>query len=147
MWQLRIMYVKPLSIALPTRAAILSYVSNNASSLLIGRLCLSFVSPAQPKLTSSSPLSHPQLLIEPPTPTTPYPTLSGLLSPTHPIIDGSQKRLHLESLSAENHIPLHETLVVGDGANDLEMLNLAGSHGGLGVAFRAKEKVQREVSE
>ncbi|MCJ1370234.1 hypothetical protein MMC20_001446 [Loxospora ochrophaea] len=85
------------------------------------------------------------LLIEPPTPTTPYPTLSGLLSPTHPIIDGSQKRLHLESLSAENHIPLHETLVVGDGANDLEMLNLAGSHGGLGVAFRAKEKVQREA--
>ncbi|KAA6408348.1 MAG: phosphoserine phosphatase [Lasallia pustulata] len=73
--------------------------------------------------------------------TTHPPTLSGLLSPTHPIIDGTQKQLLLHSIAASNNIPLSATMAVGDGANDLLMLHAAG----LGVAFRAKEKVQREV--
>ena len=36
-------------------------------------------------------------------------------------------------------------LAVGDGANDLEMLGAVGDGGGLGVAFKAKEKVQESV--
>ena len=36
-------------------------------------------------------------------------------------------------------------MVVGDGANDLKMLGAVGQAGGLGIAFKAKEKVQREV--
>ncbi|MCJ1299135.1 hypothetical protein MMC08_001926 [Hypocenomyce scalaris] len=74
-------------------------------------------------------------------PTTTPPTLSGLLSPTHPIIDATQKGLLLHSIAASNNIPLSSTMAVGDGANDLLMLHAAG----LGVAFRAKERVQREA--
>ena len=43
---------------------------------------------------------------------------------------------------AEAHsIPLGETLVVGDGSNDLLMLGAAG----IGIAWRAKERVQKEA--
>lgn len=47
----------------------------------------------------------------------------------------------LRSLAADNHIPLSQTLAVGDGANDLLMLYAAG----LGVAWRAKKRVQFEA--
>ena len=52
--------------------------------------------------------------------------------------DLKAKRAALESaLAAERHLPLAATLAVGDGANDLPMLQAAG----LGVAYRAKPKV------
>lgn len=44
-------------------------------------------------------------------------------------------------MAQEHSIPLCETLVVGDGSNDLLMLGAAG----LGIAWRAKERVQREA--
>ena len=42
-------------------------------------------------------------------------------------------------------MPLSQTLCVGDGANDLDMLEACGSAGGLAVAFKAKAKVQNEA--
>jgi phosphoserine phosphatase len=57
------------------------------------------------------------------------------------MITPSEKRTILLSLATKHNIPLAHTLAVGDGANDLEMLNAAG----LGIAWRAKEKVQREA--
>lgn len=51
-----------------------------------------------------------------------------------PILDREAKRTHLERLAAERAIPIAETLAVGDGANDIDMLSAAG----LGVAYRAK---------
>jgi phosphoserine phosphatase len=51
-----------------------------------------------------------------------------------PILGREAKRLTLERLAAENGLPPAATLAVGDGANDLDMLGVAG----LGVAFRAK---------
>ena len=36
-------------------------------------------------------------------------------------------------------------LCVGDGANDLQMLNAVHDAGGMGIAFKAKEKVQRDA--
>ncbi|PGH15251.1 phosphoserine phosphatase SerB [Polytolypa hystricis UAMH7299] len=68
-------------------------------------------------------------------------TLTGNLVPNHPIVDASRKRTLLRTLAAENNILISQTLAVGDGANDLLMLNEAG----LGVAWRAKTKVQMEA--
>jgi phosphoserine phosphatase len=61
--------------------------------------------------------------------------------PSYPIIDAAQKRSLLESIAAERNIPISQTIAVGDGANDLLMLHTAG----LGVAWRAKSKVQLEA--
>ncbi|KAJ5639218.1 Phosphoserine phosphatase [Penicillium longicatenatum] len=68
-------------------------------------------------------------------------TLTGKLVESKPIIDAAQKRSLLKSIAAENNIPISQTLAVGDGANDLLMLHEAG----LGVAWRAKSKVQLEA--
>lgn len=67
--------------------------------------------------------------------------MTGKLVPSFPIIDATQKRSLLCSLAAENAIPMNQTIAVGDGANDLLMLHAAG----LGVAWRAKSKVQLEA--
>jgi phosphoserine phosphatase len=55
-----------------------------------------------------------------------------------PIIDRAGKAEALESFAAEFGIPLARTIAVGDGANDLDMLDRAG----LGVAFNAKPAVR-----
>ncbi|KAL8675222.1 MAG: hypothetical protein Q9168_000342 [Polycauliona sp. 1 TL-2023] len=79
------------------------------------------------------------LVVSPANETYPYPHLSGELSPEHPIVVPEYKQHVLESLAQEHSIPLSETFVVGDGSNDLLMLGAAG----LGVAWRAKPKVQQ----
>ncbi|KAL8772065.1 MAG: hypothetical protein Q9209_002731 [Squamulea sp. 1 TL-2023] len=81
------------------------------------------------------------LVVSPSNATYPYPHLSGDLSPEHPIVVPEYKKQVLESLAQVNSIALLETFVVGDGSNDLLMLGAAG----LGVAWRAKERVQREA--
>lgn len=57
------------------------------------------------------------------------------------IVDGMVKRQFLESLCAELGISPQQALAVGDGANDLKMMEIAG----LGVAYHAKPKVQQEA--
>jgi len=52
---------------------------------------------------------------------------------TGPIIDRAGKAKALERFAAEAGVPLAQTVAVGDGANDIEMLALAG----LGIAFNA----------
>lgn len=54
------------------------------------------------------------------------------------IIDRKGKAEALERIAAEEGIPVDQVVAVGDGANDLDMLNTAG----LGVAFNAKAVVQ-----
>lgn len=61
--------------------------------------------------------------------------LSGKVG--EPILGRDAKRTRLEYLVAENGLDFEDTLAVGDGANDLAMIERAGS----GVAYRAKPAV------
>ena len=54
-----------------------------------------------------------------------------------PIIDRAGKRLVLDRLTSELGIALDAVLAVGDGANDLDMIEAAG----MGVAYHAKPLV------
>ncbi|HWA92108.1 MAG TPA: phosphoserine phosphatase SerB [Rhizomicrobium sp.] len=56
---------------------------------------------------------------------------------TEPILGREAKRAALENEAARLGIPLADTLAVGDGANDLDMIRIAG----LGVAYHAKPVV------
>jgi len=57
------------------------------------------------------------------------------------IVNAQVKANFLEKLSKEKNIDLKQTIAVGDGANDLLMMGLAG----LGIAYRAKPKVQMQA--
>ena len=54
------------------------------------------------------------------------------------IVDGNKKAEYLKEIARMEAIDIEQTIAVGDGANDLPMLNLAG----LGIAFHAKPKVK-----
>lgn len=51
-----------------------------------------------------------------------------------PVIDRLGKRTALESFAHDYGIPIRRTIAIGDGANDIDMLEAAG----LGIAFNAK---------
>jgi len=57
------------------------------------------------------------------------------------IIDGSAKAELLQTIAEREGISLGQVIAVGDGANDLPMLNLAG----MGIAFRAKPLVRESA--
>lgn len=54
-----------------------------------------------------------------------------------PIVDAKYKARTLQQLASELNIPIEQTVAIGDGANDLMMIRIAG----LGVAYHGKEKV------
>lgn len=54
------------------------------------------------------------------------------------IVDGNKKAEYLKEIAIKEGINISQTIAVGDGANDLPMLNLAG----LGIAFHAKPTVK-----
>jgi phosphoserine phosphatase len=61
--------------------------------------------------------------------------LTGTVS--KPIVDKTTKRTRLETLANEKGLSLSQTMAVGDGANDLDMIAIAG----MGVALHAKPVV------
>ncbi|MGI9195553.1 MAG: phosphoserine phosphatase SerB [Candidatus Nanopelagicus sp.] len=62
-------------------------------------------------------------------------TLTGELD--GPLIDSQAKRIALEEFANQERVSLEQTVAIGDGANDVEMIKAAG----LGIAFNAKPKV------
>ena len=54
------------------------------------------------------------------------------------IVNGEKKAEYLKEIARKEGIDINQTIAIGDGANDLAMLNLAG----LGIAFHAKPKVK-----
>ena len=59
----------------------------------------------------------------------------------HPILGREAKLRALEDAAATLKLDYVETLAVGDGANDLAMIQRASENGGLGVAYHAKPLV------
>lgn len=59
------------------------------------------------------------------------------------IVDGTRKAELLRQLAEEMKIDMQQVIAVGDGANDLPMLSIAG----LGIAFRAKPLVQKSAEQ
>ena len=59
------------------------------------------------------------------------------------IVDGARKAFLLRELAERMGISLEQAIAVGDGANDLPMLSIAG----LGVAFRAKPLVRQNANQ
>jgi len=55
-----------------------------------------------------------------------------------PIIDRAGKAQALREFAAQHAIELEQTIAIGDGANDLDMITLAG----MGIAFNAKPAVK-----
>ena len=70
--------------------------------------------------------------------------LTGRLVPQSwgDICDGEEKRRKLEQVCAELGVGLDRAIAVGDGANDLPMMRVAG----LSVGYRAKPAVRLEVN-
>jgi phosphoserine phosphatase len=59
------------------------------------------------------------------------------------IVDGAKKAEYLRLLADKEKLSLEQVIAVGDGANDLPMLNIAG----LGIAFRAKPLVRKSAKQ
>ncbi len=59
-----------------------------------------------------------------------------------PIVDGARKAELLRQIAGQESISLDQVVAVGDGANDLPMLGIAG----MGIAFRAKPLVRQTAS-
>jgi phosphoserine phosphatase len=60
---------------------------------------------------------------------------------TSEIVDGQVKARRLREIAEKENISLEQCIAVGDGANDLPMIGLAG----LGIAFRAKPLVRQNA--
>lgn len=71
----------------------------------------------------------------------PFEHLSGLLDSEKPLVDAQHKEEVLLRLAKENGIEIEQTIAVGDGSNDLLMMDAAG----LGVAWNAKASVQKKA--
>jgi phosphoserine phosphatase len=66
--------------------------------------------------------------------------VTGRVAPE--IVDGKKKAELLEMIALRENISLDQVVAVGDGANDLPMLNIAG----MGIAFHAKPLVRRSAN-
>ncbi len=61
----------------------------------------------------------------------------------HPVVDGQRKAFLLKKIAKSEGLNPQQVIAVGDGANDLPMLSVAG----LGIAFRAKPLVRESAKQ
>jgi phosphoserine phosphatase len=71
--------------------------------------------------------------------------IDGKLTGRHvgDIVDGKRKAELLRLIAQVENVDLRQTVAVGDGANDLPMISIAG----LGIAFHAKPKVKANAKQ
>lgn len=62
---------------------------------------------------------------------------------TGQVVDGERKKELLKEIAEKEGLSLEQVIAVGDGANDLPMLSIAG----LGIAFRAKPLVKKSAEQ
>ena len=62
---------------------------------------------------------------------------------TPPIVNGARKAALLAEIAERENISLEQVVAVGDGANDIPMLDLAG----MGIAYRAKPLVRQSADQ
>lgn len=69
---------------------------------------------------------------------------SGLLDGTvaQPIVDSARKRMELLDFAEKEAIPTAQIIAIGDGANDIPMIEVAG----LGVAYHAKPRTREAAN-
>ena len=60
-----------------------------------------------------------------------------------PIINGAKKAELLREIAEREGISLEQAVAVGDGANDIPMLSVAG----MGIAYRAKPRVRQKADQ
>ena len=65
--------------------------------------------------------------------------LTGRL--TGPLVDRAAKAVALRQFAAQYDVPIEQTVAVGDGANDIDMIEAAG----LGIAFNAKAALRESA--
>ncbi|ACO33420.1 ACT domain protein/phosphoserine phosphatase SerB [Acidobacterium capsulatum ATCC 51196] len=68
-------------------------------------------------------------------------TVTGRVIP--PIVNGERKAALLKEIAGRESISLEQVVAVGDGANDIPMLSVAG----MGIAYRAKPRVRQQASQ
>jgi phosphoserine phosphatase len=100
--------------------------ANGAHTLLVSGGFTAFTAPVAAEIGFAEQHAN-TLLIE-------FGQLTGEVA--RPIVDAAVKRAELLGAAAARGIPIAETLAVGDGANDIPMLQAAG----LGIAYHAKPK-------
>ena len=61
------------------------------------------------------------------------------------ICDGEEKKKMLQECCSQLGVSLSESIAVGDGANDLPMMQAANAAGGLSVAYHAKPAVKAQA--
>ena len=108
------------------RALVQTMVANGARSLLVSGGFMPFAVPVAREIGFARVVAN-RLDVD-----------GDLLAGTvpEPIIDAAAKRALLEA----DGTPLNAVLAVGDGANDIPMIQAAMAGGGLGIAYHAKPK-------
>jgi phosphoserine phosphatase len=105
--------------------------AHGAATVLISGGFGVFTRPVRDRLGFSRDYAN-ELLVE-------HDRLTGAVR--EPVFDGAGKLAALRRSAAEFGVTLAETLAVGDGANDVAMLQAAG----LGIAYRAKPQVREQI--
>ncbi|WP_243450733.1 phosphoserine phosphatase SerB [Sandarakinorhabdus glacialis] len=108
------------------RALVRTMAANGAHTLLVSGGFTAFTAPVAAEIGFAAQHAN-TLLIE-------AGKLTGKVA--RPIVDAAVKRAQLLAAAAERNLPHAATLAVGDGANDIPMLETAG----LGIAYHAKPK-------
>lgn len=108
------------------RTLVRTMAANNAHTLLVSGGFTAFTAPVAAEIGFAEQYANTLIMQDG--------RLTGDVA--RPIVDAAVKRAELVAAASKRAIPVAATLAVGDGANDIPMLETAG----LGIAYHAKPK-------